>query len=186
MHCILSILQMKCISRKSFGLYYIIVFMNIEQTFLAIKPNAVQRGDSVAIVKLLQEKLPDAQCLAMKLYTPTKELAQQHYAALSDKPFFPELIESFTSGPILGMVWQGENIIARAREAMGATNPADADEGTIRKIFAKSINDNAIHGSDTEPGSASREIEIHFADLNAEAINDVAAEAAKLSQAFSV
>ena len=106
----------------------------------------------------------------MKVYTPSKELAEKHYEALSDKPFFGELIESFTSGPILGMVWQGENVVARAREIMGATNPEAAAEGTIRKLFAKSIGDNAIHGSDTEPGSAQREVEIHFSGANFEKI----------------
>ncbi len=155
----------------------------MQKTFLAIKPDAMKRGDAVGIVKLLEEKLPQAQCLAMKVYTPSKEIAEKHYEALSDKPFFGELIESFTAGPILGMVWQGENIVAKAREAMGATNPEEADEGTIRKVFAKSISDNAIHGSDTEPGSAERELEIHFAGADLAPIASPSAEAlAQLSE----
>ena len=159
--------------------------MGTERTFLAIKPPAMERGDAVAIIKILQEKL-GATCLAMKVYTPTKELAENHYAALSDKPFFGELIESFTAGPILGMVWEGEGVVAKAREIMGATNPEEADEGTIRKLFAKSIGDNAIHGSDTEPGSATREVEIHFGGADMSPIVDPVAQAEKLSSAQNV
>lgn len=155
--------------------------MNIERTFLAIKPNAYQRGDASAIVAMLQDLLPDCVCLAMKSYTPSEELAREHYAALSDKPFFPELIQSFTAGPILGMVWEGVDIVSRAREAMGATDPAKANEGTIRKRFAKSINDNAIHGSDTEPGSATREVSIHFANAEFSIIEKPSSLAAELS-----
>jgi nucleoside-diphosphate kinase len=160
----------------------IISVMNMQKTFLAIKPKAMQRGDAVDIVKVLEKSL-GAECVAMKTYTPSKELAEKHYEALNDKPFFGELIESFTSGPILGMVWQGENVVAKAREVMGATNPADAAEGTIRKLFAKSIGDNAIHGSDTEPGSAQREVEIHFPASDFSPIADPVAEAQKLTQA---
>jgi nucleoside-diphosphate kinase len=146
--------------------------MPIQKTFLAIKPEAFKRGDAVAIVELLVELLKDSKCLAMKVYQPTEALAKEHYAALSDKPFFPELIESFTAGNILGMVWEGEDIVARARTAMGATNPEQADEGTIRKKFGKHIGDNAIHGSDTEPGSAEREVKIHFSEANFSEIKD--------------
>ncbi len=134
----------------------------MEKTFLAVKPDAMNRGEAPHIIQMLAQLLPDSKCISMKIYTPTEELAKEHYAALSDKPFFPELIRSFTSGPILGMVWEGENVVSRAREAMGATNPEQAAEGTVRKVFGKSIEDNAIHGSDTEAGSAEREISIHF------------------------
>lgn len=154
--------------------------MVIEKTFLAIKPEAFQRGDTVGIVEMLSELMPDAKCLAMKVYTPTESLARNHYAALSDKPFFPDLIKSFTAGPILGMVWEAENVVARARDAMGATNPEAAAAGTIRKKFGKHIGDNAIHGSDTEPGSAKREIEIHFPDANFAPIANPAAKAQEL------
>lgn len=160
----------------------IINFMTMQKTFLAVKPQAMERGDAVEIVKVLAQKLEGAKCLGMKVYTPTKELAEKHYEALSDKPFFPELIESFTTGPILGMIWEGEGVVAKAREVMGATNPADAAEGTIRKLFAKSIGDNAIHGSDTEPGSAEREVEIHFAGADFAVIADPVAEAESLAK----
>ncbi len=157
--------------------------MTTEKTFLAIKPEAYQRGDAAGIIELLSKLLPDAHCVAMKVYKPSTELAKKHYAALADKPFFPDLISSFTSGPILGMVWEGDNVVAKARDAMGATNPEQAAEGTIRKKYGKHIGDNAIHGSDTEPGSATREVEIHFAGTQFNAISNPAAEAKKLIEA---
>lgn len=156
--------------------------MATEKTFLAIKPEAFQRGDSIGIVEMLAALLPDAKCIAMKTYTPSKELAEKHYEALSSKPFFPDLIKSFTAGPILGMVWEGENIVSRARDAMGATNPEQANEGTIRKKFGKHIGDNAIHGSDTEPGSAAREVEIHFTGASFSTIADPKNKAKELCQ----
>lgn len=153
--------------------------MATEKTFLAIKPAAYERGDAVGIVEMLSKKL-NAKCLAMKVYQPSAELAKEHYAALSDKPFFGELVESFSSGPILGMIWEGEDVVAAAREAMGATNPEEAAEGTIRKVFAKSIGDNAIHGSDTEPGSAEREVKLHFPEADFSEIADPVAKAKEL------
>ncbi|MDD9898658.1 MAG: nucleoside-diphosphate kinase [Candidatus Melainabacteria bacterium] len=156
--------------------------MTTQNTFLAIKPDAFKRGDTAGIVKMLVEKL-DAKCVAMKVYKPTEELAKEHYAALSEKPFFPDLIQSFTAGLILGMVWQGEDVVAKARDAMGATDPEAADEGTIRKKFGKHIGDNAIHGSDTEPGSAERELKIHFPEADFTEIADPVAKCTELCQA---
>ncbi len=156
--------------------------MSNQRTFLAIKPPAYKRGEAAEIVEMLVNLLKDAKCIAMKSYTPSKELAEKHYAALSDKPFFPELIEGFTEGPILGMVWEGEDVVAKAREAMGATDPTQAAEGTIRKKFGKEISDNAIHGSDTEPGSAEREVEIHFAETNFAEISNPTEKAKELTQ----
>jgi nucleoside-diphosphate kinase len=157
--------------------------MPIQKTFLAIKPEAFKRGDSVAIVEMLTQLLSDSKCVAMKVYQPSEALAKEHYAALSDKPFFPELIQSFTAGKILAMIWEGEDIVARARTAMGATNPEQADNGTIRKKFGKHIGDNAIHGSDTEPGSAEREVKIHFPEANFSVIQDPVLEAKDLCEA---
>jgi nucleoside-diphosphate kinase len=145
-----------------------------EKTFLAVKPAAYARGDAPGIIKMLSEGLPDAKCIAMKIYKPSKELATKHYEAHIEKPFFPDLLASFTSGPIVGMVWEGENIVARARELMGATNPEKAAEGTIRKVYAKSMEDNAIHGSDTDLGSAEREVSIHFPEEDFQVIKDPA------------
>jgi len=155
--------------------------MTQEKTFLAVKPTSYARGEAAAVVEMLTKLLPDAKCLAMKVYTPSKELAGEHYAAHSDKPFFPELVDSFTSGPILGMVWQGDNIVARAREAMGATDPAKAAEGTIRKRLGRSMGDNIIHGSDTDPGSAEREVGLHFPEANWSEIKDPEAKARELA-----
>lgn len=157
--------------------------MALEKTFLAIKPEAFKRGDTAGIIQMLVKKLSDCKCVAMKVYQPTEGLAKEHYAALSDKPFFGELIQSFTAGPILGMVWEGENIVARARDVMGATNPEEADEGTIRKKYGKHIGDNAIHGSDTEAGSAEREVKIHFPEDNFSEISDPVLKAKELSTA---
>ncbi|MCE2928328.1 MAG: hypothetical protein LW817_01700 [Candidatus Caenarcaniphilales bacterium] len=148
--------------------------MTIEKTFLAVKPEAFSRGDAQGIVEMLSKLLPDAKCLAMKIYQPTEALAKEHYAALSDKPFFPELIKSFTAGKIVGMVWEAENVVARARDAMGATDPSKAADDTIRKVYGKHIGDNAIHGSDTEEGSAAREIQIHFPEANFAQIDPIA------------
>ena len=147
-----------------------------QRTFLAVKPEAFKRNDAVGIVKKLEEKL-DAKCIAMKAYTPSKELAEAHYAVHKERPFFGELISSFTSGPVLGMVWEGENVIEKARELMGATNPEQAAEGTIRKAFAKSIGDNAIHGSDAAE-TAENEIKLHFPDASFQQISQPSLKAA--------
>lgn len=152
-----------------------------QKTFLAVKPEAFKRNDTVGIVKMLEEKL-DAKCLAMKAYTPSQELAEAHYAVHKERPFFGELITSFTSGPILGMVWEGENVIEKARELMGATNPEQAAEGTIRKAFAKSIGDNAIHGSDAAE-TAENEIKLHFPEVKFSTIAKPSAEAENLIKA---
>lgn len=156
------------------------LIMANEKTFLAVKPEAFSRNDTAGIVEMLTKLLPDAKCVAMKVYKPSEELAKNHYAALADKPFFPDLIKSFTSGEILGMVWEGENVVSRARDAMGATNPEQAAEATIRKVYGKHIGDNAIHGSDTEPGSAAREVQIHFPDANFAPIQDPIAKVKEL------
>lgn len=156
-----------------------------QKTFLAVKPAAYGRNDAEAIVKMLVEKL-DAKCVGMKVYTVSAEQAAEHYAEHKEKPFFGDLVASFTSGPILGMIWEGENIVAAARDAMGATNPEQAAEGTIRKVFAKSLSDNAIHGSDTEPGSAEREVALHFAGAEFAEIADPVAKATELVSAAAV
>lgn len=159
--------------------------MATEKTFLAVKPGAYERGDTVGIVELLVKNLP-AKCVAMKAYTPSEELAKSHYSAHTEKPFFADLVKSFTSGPVLGMVWEGEGVVAKAREVLGATNPADSDEGTVRKVYGKSIDDNAIHGSDTDPGSADKEIGLHFAEGNFAEIADPVAKAKELTAATAV
>lgn len=91
----------------------------------------------------------------------SRELAEQHYAEHKERPFFGELVDFITSGPVFAMVWEGENVIAAARQMMGKTNPQDAAPGTIRGDFGLTVGKNVIHGSDS-PQSAEREINLFF------------------------
>lgn len=130
----------------------------MEKTFLMVKPDGVQRGLIGEIVKRLEQK--GFQMIGCKLFQMTKEQAETHYAEHKDKPFFGELVSFITSGPVLAMVWQGDQIIALSRTLMGKTNVMDAVPGTIRGDFALHTSNNLIHGSDS-PESAEREIN-HF------------------------
>lgn len=145
----------------------------MERTFVMLKPDAVQRGLIGEILARIEAK--GFKPVAMKFMRIPKELAERHYGEHKGKPFFPGLIEYMTSGPVLVMVWEGENIIAAMRTMMGATNPQNAAVGTIRGDFAQQTGRNLIHGSDG-PESARREIELFFNDyelLNYEACNKV-------------
>ncbi|MEB3103823.1 nucleoside-diphosphate kinase [Ferviditalea candida] len=132
----------------------------MEKTFLLIKPDGVQRGLIGDIVKRFEQK--GFQMIACKLMLISREKAELHYAEHKEKPFFGELVDFFTSGPAFAMVWQGDNVIATARQMMGKTNPADAMPGTIRGDYAVHTGMNIIHGSDS-PESAEREIANFFA-----------------------
>ena len=131
----------------------------MQRTFLAIKPDGVQRGLIGKIILKLEEK--GFKLVGMKLMNVTNELAQKHYGEHKDKPFFKGLVSFIISGPIVAMVWEGKNIISSLRKIMGKTNPADADLGTIRGDFAIDIGKNVVHGSDSEE-SAKREIALFF------------------------
>jgi nucleoside-diphosphate kinase len=131
----------------------------MERTFLMIKPDGVQRNLIGEIVSRFEKK--GFQLVGAKLMTVTKELAEKHYQEHKERPFFGELVEFITSGPVFAMVWQGENVIATARQMMGSTNPKDAAPGTIRGDFGLTVSKNVIHGSDS-PESAEREIGIFF------------------------
>lgn len=131
----------------------------MEKTFLMVKPDGVQRGLIGEIVSRFEKK--GFQLVAAKLMTLPKELAEQHYAEHREKPFFDELVQFITSGPVFAMVWQGENIVATARQMMGATNPAEAAPGTIRGDYGVQVGMNLIHGSDSKE-SAEREINLFF------------------------
>lgn len=131
----------------------------MEKTFLMVKPDGVQRNLIGEIVSRFEKK--GFQLVAAKLMHISRELAEQHYAEHKERPFFGELVEFITSGPVFAMVWQGENVIATARKMMGATNPQDADVGTIRGDFGIQVGMNIIHGSDS-PESAEREINLFF------------------------
>ncbi|WP_158735332.1 nucleoside-diphosphate kinase [Alteribacillus sp. YIM 98480] len=131
----------------------------MEKTFIMVKPDGVQRNLVGEIVQRFERK--GFTLAAGKLMSIPKELAEEHYGEHKDKPFFGELVSFITSGPVFAMVWEGEGVISTARKMMGATNPADADSGTIRGDFGVQVSMNVIHGSDS-PESANREIGLFF------------------------
>ncbi|MFD1777326.1 MULTISPECIES: nucleoside-diphosphate kinase [Fredinandcohnia] len=131
----------------------------MEKTFLMVKPDGVQRQLIGEIVSRFERK--GFQLVGAKLMVISEELAGEHYGEHKERPFFGELVDFITSGPVFAMVWQGENVIATARQMMGATNPKDALPGTIRGDFGLTVGKNVIHGSDS-PASAEREIALFF------------------------
>ncbi|MAS11664.1 MAG: nucleoside-diphosphate kinase [Nitratireductor sp.] len=135
--------------------------MAIERTFSMIKPDATKRNLTGAITK----KLEDAglRVVASKRVWMSRRQAEGFYAVHKERPFFDELCEFMSSGPTVVQVLEGENAILKNREVMGATNPAEAAEGTIRKEFATSIGENSVHGSDA-PETAAEEIRYWFSD----------------------
>lgn len=135
--------------------------MAVERTFSMIKPDATRRNLTGAITKMLEEA--GLTVIASKRVWMSRREAEGFYAVHKERPFFGELVETMTSGPTVVQVLQGENAIARNREVMGATNPADAAEGTVRKTFAQSIGENSVHGSDA-PETAREEIAYWFAE----------------------
>ena len=133
--------------------------MAIERTFSMIKPDATKRDLTGAITKMLEDA--GLRVVASKRVWMSKRQAEGFYAVHKERPFFGELVEGMTSGPTIVQVLEGENAILRNREIMGATNPANADEGTIRKVHALSIGENSVHGSDA-PATAAEEIAYWF------------------------
>jgi|TARA_B100001059_G_C17689713_1_gene504276 nucleoside-diphosphate kinase len=133
--------------------------MAIEQTLSIIKPDAVSKNVIGRIIARFEEN--GLHLVAAKLIHLTDELASGFYAEHDGKPFFNDLKNFMTSGPVFVQVLEGENAIQKNRDLMGATNPQEAEEGTIRADFAKSIDANAVHGSDSVD-SAKREIEYFF------------------------
>ncbi|ASV69194.1 nucleoside-diphosphate kinase [Cytobacillus sp. FSL W7-1323] len=131
----------------------------MEQTFLMVKPDGVQRNLIGEIVSRFEKK--GFQLKGAKLMSIPTELAEEHYGEHKERPFFGELVDFITSGPVFAMVWEGENVIATARQMMGATNPKDAVPGSIRGDFAVTVGKNVIHGSDSKE-SAEREIGLFF------------------------
>jgi nucleoside-diphosphate kinase len=131
----------------------------MEKTFLMVKPDGVQRNLIGEIVGRFERK--GFQLVGAKLMLISNELAEQHYGEHKERPFFGELVDFITSGPVFAMVWEGENVIAAARQMMGATNPKDSQPGTIRGDFAVTVGKNIIHGSDSAT-SAEREIALFF------------------------
>jgi nucleoside-diphosphate kinase len=133
--------------------------MAVERTFSIVKPDAVAKNVIGKIYSRFESN--GLQVVASKMLRLSDEVAGGFYAEHSERPFFPALIEFMTSGPVVVQVLEGENAIAKNRELMGATNPQEADAGTIRADFAESIDANAVHGSDS-PESAAREIAYFF------------------------
>jgi nucleoside-diphosphate kinase len=131
----------------------------MERTFLMVKPDGVQRSLIGEIVSRFEKK--GFKLVGAKLMQIPTELAETHYGEHKERPFFGELVEFITSGPVFAMVWEGENVIATARQMMGSTNPKDAAPGTIRGDFGLTVGKNVIHGSDS-PESAEREINLFF------------------------
>jgi len=133
--------------------------MGIERTFSIIKPNAVGKNVVGSIIKRFEDE--GLQVAAAKLTKLSAEKAEGFYAEHQERPFFSSLVSFMTSGPVLLMALEGESAITKNREIMGATNPDDAEAGTLRKLYADSIEANAVHGSDS-PESAQREIAFFF------------------------
>ena len=123
-----------------------------QRTFSILKPDAVRKGDAAAILAEIQKA--GFKLVAIKKLSISREQAEGFYHVHAQRPFFASLTAFMSSGPIFPMVLEKENAIADLRQLMGATNPANAEEGTIRKQFAASIEENAIHGSDAEDTAA--------------------------------
>lgn len=134
--------------------------MAIERTFSMIKPDATKRNLTGAITKVFEEN--GLRVVASKRVWMSQKQAEGFYAVHKERPFFGELVEFMCSGPTVVQVLEGENAVLKNREVMGATNPADAAEGTIRKMFAESIGENSVHGSDA-PETAAEEMAFWFA-----------------------
>ena len=133
--------------------------MAIERTFSIVKPDAVAKNAIGDIYSRFEKG--GLKIIASKMLHLTKEQAQGFYAVHKERPFYNDLVEFMISGPVMVQVLEGENAIARNRELMGATNPAEADPGTIRADFAETVDENAVHGSDG-PDTAKEEIAFFF------------------------
>ncbi len=133
--------------------------MGIEKTFSIIKPNSTLDNNIGNIISVFEKN--GLRISAAKFARLSKEKAEGFYIEHKERPFFGELVNFMTSGPVLLMVLEGENAVSKNRELMGATNPANAAEGTIRKLFAKSVGENSVHGSDSA-AAAEREIAYFF------------------------
>lgn len=131
----------------------------MERTFLAIKPDGVQRKLIGEIIRRFETK--GFTLVGLKFMSVSRELAEQHYGVHRERPFFGSLVDFITSGPVVAMVWEGDGVIAAARKVIGATNPLTAEPGTIRGDFGANIGRNLIHGSDA-PETAQSEIALWF------------------------
>ncbi|MEO1475801.1 MAG: nucleoside-diphosphate kinase [Pseudomonadota bacterium] len=126
--------------------------MAIQRTFSIIKPDATSRNLTGAVNKVIEDG--GLRIIAQRRIRMTQEQAERFYDVHKERPFFGELVEFMTSAPVVVQVLEGENAVARYREVMGATNPEEAADGTIRKLYAKSIGENSAHGSDSDENAA--------------------------------
>lgn len=131
----------------------------VEKSYIMIKPDGVQRGLVGEIISRFERK--GFKLTGLKLFQCPKELAEEHYKDLQSKPFFPKLIDYITSGPVVCMAWEGDGVVASARKLIGATNPLNAEPGTIRGDLAVQTGRNVVHGSDS-PDNGKREIGLWF------------------------
>jgi nucleoside-diphosphate kinase len=134
----------------------------MEQTLILVKPDAFARGLTGEIIARFERK--GLRIVALKHMTTARDLAETHYAEHSERPFFGELVDFITSAPLVAMVLEGDEAVVAARQLIGATNPLEANTGSIRGDFAIAVGQNMVHGSDS-PESAKREIGIWFPEL---------------------
>jgi nucleoside-diphosphate kinase len=133
----------------------------VHNTLILVKPDAFARGLTGEIVSRFERK--GLRLAAMRLLTVDQQLAERHYVEHEGKPFFKELVEFITSGPIVAFVLEGDQAVTAARQVIGATNPLEAAPGSIRGDFAVQVGQNLVHGSDS-PESAAREVALFFKD----------------------
>ena len=131
----------------------------MERTYIMVKPDGVQRRLSGEIIRRFENR--GLRLVGMKLMVPPRATAEAHYAVHKDKPFYPGLVEFVTSGPVVAMVWEGNDAIKIARQMIGATRPLEATPGTIRGDYTSEVMSNLIHGSDA-PETAEAEIALWF------------------------
>ena len=136
--------------------------MALERTFSIVKPDATARNLTGAINATIEEA--GLRIVAQRRIRMTEDQAKGFYAVHAERPFYSDLVAFMTSGPVVVQVLEGEDAIARYRDVMGATNPAEAADGTIRKLFAENIERNSVHGSDA-PETAATEIRFFFSDV---------------------
>jgi len=132
------------------------------RTLILVKPDAFARNLTGEIIARFERK--GLKLAALKQMTLTRELAEQHYAEHKERPFFGELVKFITSGPLVAAVFEGEKVVAAARQVIGATNPLESAPGSIRGDFATSIGENMVHGSDSDESGA-RELKLFFPEL---------------------
>jgi nucleoside-diphosphate kinase len=134
----------------------------MERTLILVKPDAFARGLSGEIIARFERK--GLRIEALRRMTVERDLAERHYAEHAERPFFSELVQFITSGPIVAMVLEGEQAVVAARQVIGATDPLQADSGSIRGALATAVGQNLVHGSDS-PESAARECALFFPEL---------------------